>query len=248
VSSNARLRAALAASQVTIDDVATAADVDPKTVQRWLTGRTPHARNRMAVAAVVDEDAHYLWPEIEEAGGHGAGGDGEVVATFAQRGLVPSALWGHLIEGVERRLDLLGYAMMHIPEQHHSLLSAAESIAQAGGRVRVVLADPAGEHAVNRDREEQLDGGLIHRIKSSGKYLAERLPVGPEVEIRCQDVPMYNSIFRFDDQVLVTPHLYRRPGWQSPCLHLRRLGPAGIFENYMRHFEDIWEIAEPMER
>ncbi len=248
MSSNARLRAALAASQVTIDDVATAADVDPKTVQRWLTGRTPHARNRMAVAAVVDEDAHYLWPEIEEAGGHGAGGDGEVVATFAQRGLVPSALWGHLIEGVERRLDLLGYAMMHIPEQHHSLLSAAESIAQAGGRVRVVLADPAGEHAVNRDREEQLDGGLIHRIKSSGKYLAERLPVGPEVEIRCQDVPMYNSIFRFDDQVLVTPHLYRRPGWQSPCLHLRRLGPAGIFENYMRHFEDIWEIAEPMER
>lgn len=248
MSPNARLRAALAASKLTVDDVAEAAEVDPKTVQRWISGRTPHARNRIAVAGVVGEDPRFLWPEIENGSGHGHGGEDEVVATFAQRGEVPAELWDQLIGGAERRIDLLGYAMMHLPEQHLAIFDVAESLVAAGGRVRVILADPDGEQAAVRDHEEGLDGGLIHRIKSSGRYLADRLPVAPRVELRCQNVPMYNSVFRFDDQALVTPHLYRRPGWQSPCLHLRRLGPTGIFENYMQHFEDIWEIAEPMER
>ncbi len=79
-------------------------------------------------------------------------------------------------------------------------------------------------------------------------HVCEQFPPAPNVEMRWHDTPMYCSIFRFDAQMLVTPHIYERPGWQSPLLHLRRLGPSGIFENYAQHFEDMWATARPMEQ
>lgn len=248
MSGNDRLRTAMAAMQVTIDDIAARVEVDSKTVERWLRGRTPHLRNRIAVAALLGEDAQYLWPETDEGRREGARSDDEVVASFAQRALATAQLWEQLIASATRRIDLLGYAMLHLPEQHPSIFEAAMRVSDGGGRVRVMLADPRRPSAAARDAEERLDGGLLHRIRTSAKYLSEQLPPAPNVEMRWHDTPMYCSIFRFDDQMLVTPHLYGRPGWQSPLLHLRRLGPSGIFENYAQHFEDIWATAIPMEQ
>jgi hypothetical protein len=31
-------------------------------------------------------------------------------------------------------------------------------------------------------------------------------------QLRYQDVPLYNSVFRFDDEMFVTPHLYGTQG------------------------------------
>ena len=50
---------------------------------------------------------------------------------------------------------------------------------------------------------------------------------------------LYNALYRFDDQMLVTPYLYKLHGYQHPLLHLKRLGPAGIFETYAKQFEAI---------
>lgn len=244
---NDRLRAAMIATATTVDTLAERAQVDPKTVARWLRGRTPHSRNRIVVGGLVNQDPLYLWPETDDGTMPGSLSDSEVIATYARRSLTTPDLWNQLINGATRRIDMLGYAMHHVPEQHPNMFSAAQAIAESGGRVRIVLADPDGDSAAGRDQEEQLDGGLLSRIRSSAKYLAEHLPNDPAIEVRCQDAPMYNSIFRFDDEALVTPHLYGRPGWQSPCLHVRRLGPSGVFENYMQHFEDIWDHARPME-
>jgi hypothetical protein len=46
-----------------------------------------------------------------------------------------------------------------------------------------------------------------------------RLALGP-----ASGVPLYNAIYRFDDEMLVTPYLYRLHGYQHPLLHLRQLG------------------------
>lgn len=35
-------------------------------------------------------------------------------------------------------------------------------------------------------------------------------------------------------------------GYQHPLLHLKRLGPAGIFETYARQFEAIWAESRPI--
>lgn len=38
---------------------------------------------------------------------------------------------------------------------------------------------------------------------------------------------------------------YRLHGYQHPLLHLKRLGPAGVFEGYAEQFEAIWAEARP---
>jgi hypothetical protein len=49
-----------------------------------------------------------------------------------------------------------------------------------------------------------------------------------------------------DMLMLMTPYLYRLHGYQHPLLHLKRLGPAGIFESYAQQFEAIWAEAQPV--
>ncbi|MEV5942966.1 hypothetical protein [Streptomyces sp. NPDC051994] len=48
------------------------------------------------------------------------------------------------------------------------------------------------------------------------------------------------SVFRFDDEALVTPHLARLVGHDSPLMHLRRHGPGGMFDRFAEHAEELW--------
>ncbi|HEU5376431.1 MAG TPA: helix-turn-helix domain-containing protein [Ktedonobacteraceae bacterium] len=52
----------------TVDEVAQVVGVDPKTVQRWLQGRVPHARHRWAVAQLLNMREEDLWhiPELSK--------------------------------------------------------------------------------------------------------------------------------------------------------------------------------------
>lgn len=47
-------------------------------------------------------------------------------------------------------------------------------------------------------------------------------------EIHLYRTPMYSTVLHFDDEMVVTPHLYARPGYQSPLLRLRRLGVVAV--------------------
>ena len=119
-----------------------------------------------------------------------------------------------------------------------------------GGRVvlegaGIALADPASDEVAARDRLEGLGGTLPGRIRSTIQHL-EPLLSNPGVEVSYHGVPLYNALYRFDDQMLVTPYLYRLHGYQHPLLHLKRLGPAGIFESYAQQFEAIWTESQPI--
>ena len=71
---NERLRAAFWRAGLSPDGVASQLGVDPKSVQNWLGGRTPHRGLRWAVSQLVEESEHYLWPDATRAPGddHGA--------------------------------------------------------------------------------------------------------------------------------------------------------------------------------
>jgi hypothetical protein len=56
-------------------------------------------------------------------------------------------------------------------------------------------------------------------------------------------VPLYNALYRFDDQMLVTPYLYAIHGFQHPLLHLRHLGEHGLFAAYAGQFDALWSIG-----
>jgi hypothetical protein len=59
---------------------------------------------------------------------------------------------------------------------------------------------------------------------------------------------LYNSIFRFDDQMLVNRHIYGTYGYIAPILHLRKVPGCDLFDTYMRRLELLWnEEAYPYE-
>ena len=65
------------------------------------------------------------------------------------------------------------------------------------------------------------------------------------VAIHYHRTPLYNSLFRFDAEMLVTPHLYGMPGYAAPLLHLRRKGGQGMFDGVAAHFEAVWATSVP---
>jgi transcriptional regulator with XRE-family HTH domain len=240
---NESLRVAMAAKGIEIEALARLVGVDPKTVQRWLGGRVPHPRHRWKTCDVLGQSEQDLWPAVV-LGASGAPHTSEIVSAFAHRADAPSQLWARMLERVRTNVDLLGYAMLFFPEQHPGLPGIFKKKCAAGLRVRIALADPEGAEVAARDALEGLQGTLPDRIRSTVRHL-EPLFSTMGIEIRYHNVPLYNALYRFDDQMLVTPYLYKVHGYQHPLLHLRRLGPAGIFESYAQQFESIWTDSRP---
>jgi hypothetical protein len=231
-------------AHVSIENVQRSTGVDAKTDQRWLGGRVPHRRHRWAVAALLGEDEAYLWPESADHVSSGAGSTAEVVAAYAHRADIPSAVWTRLIDDARRRIDILGYAVLFLPEAYPGLALRLAAKADDGCGVRIALADAESPQVLSRDAEERLDGGLVARIGTAMKLFGA-VTSAPTAELRLHRTPMYNSVFRFDDQMIVTPHVFGRPGFEAPALHLRRLGDGGIFDNFAQHFEDLYAVATP---
>ncbi|MEV3951854.1 hypothetical protein AB0K57_30115 [Streptomyces halstedii] len=53
------------------------------------------------------------------------------------------------------------------------------------------------------------------------------------------------SVFSFDDEMLVTPHLSSLLGHESPMLHLRRLGDDGLYDRFAGHVTALWASGRP---
>jgi lambda repressor-like predicted transcriptional regulator len=238
MAANEPLRKAMADARITIEALAHAAGVHPKTVQRWLAGRMPHPRHRWAIADLLSVREEALWPGT----GTGTGamtGTSEILAAYAHRADVPSHVWHDLFDQAKTQIDLLAYAMLFLPEANPRLVDQLKEKAAAGCAVRIAIADPDSQAVANRDQEEGLGGALPSRIRYTLHYLAD-VTDHDGISLRLHATPMYNSVFRFDDEMLVTPHLYAQPGYASPVLHLRHISTQGIFDNFSLHFERVW--------
>ena len=243
---NERLRKAMSTTGMTPERAARLTGVDPKTVQRWLSGRVPHPRHRYALADALNESEQFLWPEVQESRA-GDTGAAELVAAYPRRADVEVSRWWHLINRAETQIDLLGYTLYFLPHQHPQLIDVLLDKCAAGCRIRVLIADPASEHVRHRDEEEHQAITIAARIQSSLEEFA-RLFACERVEVRQQDAPLYNSIFRFDDEMFVTPHLYATPGRSAPLMHLKKLGRDGMFARFESHFDALWADSTPMAR
>ncbi len=56
---------------------------------------------------------------------------------------------------------------------------------------------------------------------------------------------LYNSLFRFDDALLVNTHVWGLIAYSAPVLHLRRRSDGGLFDTYAQSFEAGWAQAAP---
>ncbi|HEY3012751.1 MAG TPA: hypothetical protein VGJ36_08400 [Gemmatimonadales bacterium] len=229
----------MADARITIEALGRAVSVHPKTVQRWLSGRVPHPRHRWAIADLLGIREEALWPNAKAGAVRSMTGTSEILAAYAHRAEVPSHVWHDLFDQAKSQIDLLGYAMLFLPEANPHLVNQLKEKAAAGCIIRIAFADPDSPAVADRDQEEGLGGAIPARIRTTLHHFAD-LKDQEGISLHLHATRMYNSLFRFDDEMLVTPHLYGQPGYASPVLHLRRIGPHGIFDNFALHFERVW--------
>lgn len=244
---NERLSDAMTRAAISADQLAEAVEVDPKTVWRWASNGIVPRRVGMKqrVADVLGVDPSDLWPEPPPvATTQDLQVTDEVVAVWSHRADVPKAEWWAVLAAAELQIDLLGYAMQFLPEDHSRLEHLLTEKANRGCRVRIALADPDSPYVADRDAEEGLGGTLAARIKTTVGHF-KRLFVVDGIDLRLHETRMYNSVFRGDDQMFFTPHLYGLQGYRAPLLHVRRLTDDGLFDGLAAHFERVWLVATP---
>jgi hypothetical protein len=240
---NERLRSCITGARLTIPDVAAQVGVDPKTVERWIVlGRVPHRSHRWATAALLGTDEAYLWPEIADDRRAQAASAAELVTFYSNRGAVPGVLWRSLLEAATGNIDVLVFSGLFLPDGYPEVAKLFASKAEQGVTVRLSLGDPDSEAVRRRGDEEGIGDGLAARVRLSLIYLRDAVGA-PGVELRFHATTLYNSIYRFDDDMLVNAHVYGSPAAHSPVLHLRRLPGGRLFDHYQASFERVWEQA-----
>ncbi|CAI7975476.1 Transcriptional regulator [Frankia sp. Hr75.2] len=238
---NERLRRAMLKAGHDAESLADAAQVSAKSVERWLSGRTvPYARTRFRVAQLLGDDESYLWPETAD---RSALAGAEIIAAYPRRSNVPRNIWTDLLRQTERNVDLLAFAGLFLTEEHPDWIPILRDKAENGVRVRLLLGDPHGRQLASRDDEHQIGGGVTGRAQA---VLSHYRPVTDVAHIRLHDTPLYNSIYRFDDEMIVNTHVYGLLAAYTPCLHLRRVD-GSFFHTYIESFERVWASARPLD-
>ena len=230
---NERLRVAIATAGLALDDVAAKAEVDRRTVERWIvTGRVPYRSHRSVMAQLVGRDESYLWPDTVDDARSQRDSEAELVRFYPSRAAVPRELWRSLLEGATQSVEILVYAGQFLIDAHPDLPRLLADKAARGTQVRLLLGDPASEAVRRRGEEEGIGADLAARIRLSLAGL--RLALGvPGVEVRLHDTTLYCSTYRFDEDIFVNTHVLGAPAAHAPVLHLQRNANGRLFEQYL---------------
>ncbi|MEO3854712.1 DUF5919 domain-containing protein [Acrocarpospora sp. B8E8] len=243
---NERLRAALLERGVSVAELAAAIEVDPKTVERWITkGRAPYRRHRYAVSSHLGMDESYLWPEALTREQVASASESEIVTVYPHRWAVPRDTWGRLFSGAEEQIGILVYSGMFLAEDS-GLVRVLGEKARTDVRVRILLGNPDSTEVAQRGSDEGIDEGMAAKARNALVLYRPILRI-EGVEIRLHDTILYNSIYRADDQLLVNTHVYGAPAANAPVLHLRRVAGGDMVATYLESFERVWSEAAPVE-
>ncbi|MFJ8477352.1 XRE family transcriptional regulator [Kitasatospora sp. NPDC094011] len=172
------------------------------------------------------------------------GHDREVFAVYPYRSACPRSVWAQLIAEARSEVFLAGYTNYFVWLEQPALVQTLRRKAGSGCRVRFLLGDPASDTTRQRERIEDVTLTVSTRIGVTLENLAE-LSGTDGIEARFsapEDGPNHVglSVFRFDEHALVTPHLARTVGHDSPLMHLRRSGEGGMFDRFAEHTEELW--------
>lgn len=242
---NERLRSSLADSGYTERSLSEALELDPKSVQRWITRNvTPRRNTAYRAAKLLDAPASWLWPELQTDSE--AASASEVVSLYPHRSDTPRHLWLDLLAGAARDVWLFANASLFLPEENPDSIDLIRRKAERGVRVRIMLGDPDTPEMALRGVEERLYDAIPARIRMALTYYAPLVGVAG-IEFNLHRTSLYNSIFRYDDQMLINQHIYGTYGYIAPILHLRRIEGGDFFDTYVNSFERVWETSYPIQ-
>lgn len=205
-------------------------------------GRVPRAQHRAKIAAVLGCEQVVLWPEaaVEVPGSAG----GELVSLYPARRDVPVVVWKSLLTATRSEFALHAFAATFLPDQVMDLGVELVKLAERGVRVRLLLGDPAGAAVQHRSAEEN-GTGLAGRISLVLTYIT-RAVEHPKVQVKLHDHTLYASLFQFDDDVLINPHVWGSPAGNNPLLHFRRQPGGLLTSSWLAGFERVWNQAVPL--
>ena len=237
---NETLCRALLQARLSEEDVAARLQVDPKTVRRWLDGRLPYLRHRWAIAALVGMDEADLWPQIRTTRTRPA----EVVAIYPHRDAVPPDIWLRILAAAKREIAILdsdGLFLADLPGVAGTLAARAEP----GVRVRICLADPDGQIAMESDTSSASDDPPAAGSHAALAVFRPLLRCSGAM-MRLHQVVLPSSLCRADGELLVCQHAHGIPPAAAPVLRLGRVGGSDMATAYLESFESIWAGARPL--
>ena len=243
---NERLRTALLERGVTPAELAAALDVDPKSVERWIAGRTPYRRHRYAVAAHLGVDEIYLWPDALSRHQVASASENEIINVYPHRWTVPTDMWRNFFDNAEQEIGVLVYSGLFLAEDsgiHRIFLKKAKS----GIQIRVLLGAADSEAVAQRGMDEGINAETMSSRIRNAAVLFGPLRGVDGIEFRTHGTVLYNSVYRADDHLMVNTHIYGFPASQAPVLHLRRVAGGDMVTTYVESFERVWEGAGPLE-
>lgn len=242
---NGRLRATLLDSDYDERSLADALGLDPKSIQRWVTRDvTPRRVTAHRAARLLGVSPSWLWPDLEAD--RGSASQAEIVTLYPHRSDVPRHLWLDLLTSATRQIWLYANASLFLSEDNPESIGIIRRKAETGTDVRILMADPDSEVCARRGVEEQLFDAIPARVRMALSYYAPLADV-PGVDFRLQSETLYNSIFAYDDEMLINQHVYGMYGYMAPVLHLHRMDGGDFFDMYVRSFDRVWEISPPIQ-
>ncbi|MFI5803483.1 XRE family transcriptional regulator [Streptomyces sp. NPDC051561] len=242
---NERLHSVLAQRGVSPESLAEVCEVDPKTVGRWLGGRLPHPRHRFRAAQYLRMDESFLWPTPQQRAPKPTPVvDDELIGTYQNRASVPRETWLTLLQEAKEQINVLVFSGTFFAQSNPHVAKMLGERASDGVRVRLCFGDPAGQAVSIRGREEGIGDTLAAKVRASLTYYRPLLPTAG-CEVRLHDTTLYTSMFRYDDNLLINPHVWGQPASANPLLHLKRGDSTGWFENYAQSFEAVWAASRP---
>ncbi|MFE5563369.1 hypothetical protein ACFQ68_00150 [Amycolatopsis japonica] len=164
----------------------------------------------------------------------------DMVALYAHRASVPKRLWMDLLTGAQERIDLFANASLFLPEDNPETIQIIKNKAKSGVKIRILLGDPGQPAMELRGKEERLFEGLVGRIRMALAYYRPLIGIDG-VDFRLHGTSLYNSVFRYDNQMLVNQHIYGTYGYIAPILHLRKTPESDLFDTYMRSLNLVWD-------
>jgi hypothetical protein len=153
-------------------------------------------------------------------------------------------VWQWLFSQAEEEIGILVHSGLFLAEDDGILRILAEK-AHAGVGVRVLLGDPDSAGVAERVADQGEDEATAASIRNALAMYGPLREVNG-IEIRLHETPLYASLYRGDDDLLVNPHAYGIPASHAPVLHVRRSGPGDMAGVYIESFERVWQVARPV--
>jgi hypothetical protein len=160
---------------------------------------------------------------------------------------VPRDLWTRLFDSAIREIEVLVYSGLFLTDDP-SLLKQLRTKADNGAKIRLVFGDPTSAEVARRSESEGIGRAAIGAKARNSLAFFRPLEDVAGIDVRCHGTTLYNSIYRFDDEMLVNTHVYGFMAGHAPVMHLRQLSSGDMFQTYTESFETVWNLSKKPKR